>query len=158
MRKRALAMVLLLAACSGNGSTSSSWRATNVVDAVSGKSVTLKDALPEQVTFMALWSVWCGPCKEELPRLEQVFKEHQVAVVGVNIGDDADAVSEYVRSINVSFPMYRDENSDLLSALKVPAVPATFAVDASGKIVWTHLGALSAEDLQSQVDQLLASN
>ena len=158
MKRLLVVATLLLSACSGGTSTSGSWQSTQVVDAVSGTEVVLRDTLPEQLTFLALWSVWCGPCKEELPRLEKVFQDGTASVIGINIGDDSAAVADYVKSINVSFPMYRDENSDLLSALKVPAVPATFALDGEGTIVWSHLGALSAEELQSTIDDLLAKS
>ena len=53
--------------------------------------------------------------------------------------------------------MYWDETGDLLTALKIPSVPATLAVDENGDIIWFHLGALSAAELDAKVNELTTS-
>lgn len=149
-----------LGACSsGSSSSNNSWPNTEVVE-VSSNTVTNTEVITgDNVTIVNLWALWCAPCREELPRLQEVSTANAetLDVVGVNIGDDFGKTTAYIEEANLTFPMYWDETGDLLTALKIPSVPATLAVDENGEIVWFHLGALSAAELQTKVNELASS-
>ena len=149
-----------LAACSSGSSTDNNqWPSTEVVDVSTNSSTDTSSFTGDNITIINLWALWCAPCREELPRLQDVSVANRgtLDVVGINIGDDFDKTTTYIDEANLTFPMYWDETGDLLTALKVPSVPATLAINEDGEIVWFHLGALSAADLQSKVDELSPS-
>jgi thiol-disulfide isomerase/thioredoxin len=151
---------LCLAACSSSSSTDTDqWPSTEVVDVSTNSSTSTSNITGENTTLINLWALWCAPCREELPRLQEVSANSgdELDVVGINIGDDFDRTTAYIEEAGLTFPMYWDETGDLLTALKVPSVPATLAINTSGDIIWFHLGALSAEELQSKVEELTSS-
>ena len=151
MKQLLVAAMLLLAGCSSNGQAS--WQTAEVKDLDSGAVVVLGEVLPQTTTIVTLWSVWCVPCRQELPHLEKLKKsDGAISVVGINIGDDESSTREFLDELGVTFANYRDEDASLLTALKVPAVPATFIIDAEQKIVWKHLGALNQDDLSAAID------
>jgi thiol-disulfide isomerase/thioredoxin len=153
-------MAMLLSACSSGSSTKTvEWPSTEVIEVSNNAGASTADVLGEKITIVNLWALWCAPCREELPRLQDVSTTYadQLDVVGINIGDDFGKTTQYISEAGLTFPMYWDESGELLIALKVPSVPATFAVDANGAIVWSHLGALSAADLEKQVQSLVNS-
>lgn len=150
----------LLAGCSsGSSSDSNSWPNTEVIE-VSSNTATSTDAIMgDKVTIVNLWALWCAPCREELPRLQDVSTAHAdtLDVVGVNIGDDFGKTSAYIEEAGLTIPMYWDETGELLTALKIPSVPATLAINKNGEIVWFHLGALTAAELTAKVNELTTS-
>lgn len=150
----------LLGACSsGSSSSNGSWPNTEVVE-ISSNTVTNTEVITgDNVTIINLWALWCAPCREELPRLQDVASANAetLDVVGVNIGDDFGKTTAYIEDAELTFPMYWDETGELLTALKIPSVPATLAVDESGEIIWFHLGALSAAELDTKVNELTSS-
>jgi thiol-disulfide isomerase/thioredoxin len=160
---RSIALVLVVAvlatasACTSNSQSDSEWPKTEVVDISKNTVVTTDEVVGEGVTIINLWALWCAPCREELPRLQKISVDFagSVHVVGINIGDDFNKTLNYITEAGLTFPMYWDETGELLTALKVPSVPATLAVDASGTIIWTHLGALSASDLINKVSSFV---
>ena len=154
MKRLLLAGVLLLSAC-GGGSTAKDWASLEVQNVASGQTTVMKAVLKDKPTFITLWSVTCQPCRREMPWLQEIASNNdKFDVLGVNIGDDLDAIQEFVSEIKVTFPMYRDELGDMLTALNVTQVPVTFAVNSKGEIVWKNLGAMTLNDLQAQLAKM----
>jgi thiol-disulfide isomerase/thioredoxin len=148
-----------LAACSQQSNSDSRWPDTDVIDVKDSSIVSTSDIVEPKLTVINLWALWCAPCREELPRLQNISVEFadDLQVVGINIGDDFDKTIAYISEAGLTFPMYWDETGDLLTALKVPSVPATLAIDEKGNIVWSHLGALSAAELNKKISSLADS-
>jgi thiol-disulfide isomerase/thioredoxin len=66
-----------------------------------------------------LWAVNCGPCREEMPVLEEFHQQYadQVAIIGVDYNDpQAGAAMELVQETGVTYPLLADPQQDLLGA------------------------------------------
>ena len=156
MRRLVLGAVMFLAAC-GGGNVANDWTSLDVQNVATGETTAMKAVLKDKPTFVTLWSVTCEPCRREMPWLQKIATENsEFDVVGIDIGDDLDAINEFTSEIKVTFPMYRDEMGDMLAALNVTQVPVTFAVNKDGEIVWKNLGAMTLEDLQQQLAKMQA--
>lgn len=101
------------------------------------------------------WATWCAPCREEIPDLIAIRREYadkSVEVVGIAI-DNADAVSTYARSLNITYPIVIGAGTalDLARALGNPsgALPYTVVVASDGAILMRHLGRLPKAKLQA---------
>lgn len=151
-----LAFATLTTACSSSSSDVDEWPNTEVIEVSSNTASNTEDFITDDVTIINLWALWCAPCREELPRLQTVSEQYseELSVVGVNIGDDFGKTTEYISEAGLTFPMFWDETGELLTALKIPSVPATLAVNANGEITWFHLGALSEQELKQQLERL----
>ena len=105
-----------------------------------------------------LWATWCGPCREEMPLLQDAFARHgeQMRFLGVDVQDDPAGAAAFVDDLGVGYSHVVDPDGRLLAALGVRGLPVTLAVDADGQVVARSVGQLDAAELQALIDQLLA--
>ncbi len=84
------------------------------------------------------WASWCGPCRTEMPALQQLdslVRSEGVRVVAVSIDRDRNLAREFIRSTQIRFPVYFDANGDYsIRMLGLRTLPETFVVDAAGII------------------------
>lgn len=54
-----------------------------------------------KLTIVDFWAEWCGPCRNQLPILEEYAKNNQdIQVVKINVDENTELASEYgVKSI-----------------------------------------------------------
>lgn len=108
----------------------------NTVDVSTFKGKTL---------FINLWATWCGPCRVEMPSIQNLYntvdKEKVVFIMlSLDRKDPYNKVSKYVQEKEFNFPVYLPA-SELPSQLQVKSIPTTFIVDSKGKIVQKETGA-----------------
>jgi thiol-disulfide isomerase/thioredoxin len=153
-RSFALCLVLFgtsgaLAACAGSGSGSET-PAEVALETVSGSPTSISDQLGERPMLVSMWAVWCQPCRRELPELQKISRSNSgVDVLAVNVGDEPQRIAEYLDEMSVELPVAVDRVGNLLTALDVGTVPATVLFDRDGSILWGHLGAVSADQVDA---------
>ena len=107
------------------------------------------------------WASWCGPCRAELPILQQIATERgkEVAFVGVNARDKRPAAERFTGRYPVPYPSYEDPDEAIARAIKAPSnFPVTLFVDEQGKTVFTHQGGYrNAAELRADIDEHLGS-
>ena len=107
------------------------------------------------------WASWCGPCRAELPILQELATSRgkEVAFVGVNAKDKRPAAERLAARFPVPYPSYEDPDEQIARALKAPSnFPVTLFVDKDGKTVFTHQGGYrTAADLQADIDRYLGA-
>jgi thiol-disulfide isomerase/thioredoxin len=97
--------------------------------------------------------VWCQPCKRELPVLQDISRQRQdLAILAVNIGDDPEKIESFLSDNGLSISVAIDNNGALLEALDAATVPVTVLFDTNGKVLWSHLGAVSADQVNQALD------
>lgn len=68
-----------------------------------------KGSLAGKTTFINLWATWCGPCREELPRIEDLYRtlknRHDVQVVTINVDEDITKVDSFIKERSYTFPV-----------------------------------------------------
>jgi len=107
------------------------------------------------------WASWCGPCRAELPILQQVATERgkEIAFVGVNARDKRPAAERFIAQYPAPYPSYEDPGETIARELKAPSnFPVTLFVDKDGKTVFTHQGGYrSAADLNADIEEHLGA-
>ena len=108
------------------------------------------------------WASWCGPCRAELPILQQVATERgkEIAFVGVNARDKRPAAERFIAQYPAPYPSYEDPGETIARDLKAPSnFPVTLFVDKDGKTVFTHQGGYRSEtDLNADIDKYLSGS
>ncbi|BCJ43309.1 hypothetical protein GCM10010168_43820 [Actinoplanes ianthinogenes] len=94
-----------------------------------------------------IWSSFCGPCREELPVVQQLADKTagKLTVLGVDSGDTRDAAASFGADHGVSLPTLFDPDQRLIAALGAVNLPNTVFVDATGKYYLHRLPMDAAE-------------
>jgi thiol-disulfide isomerase/thioredoxin len=124
---------------------------------VAGATVSL-DKLRGQVVMLNFWASWCGPCREEFPLLDQMYKRYRsagVTIVGVNVEPDSSDAEGFLAHTPVSFPIAFDRDSAASRLFHVDGMPSTVLLDRRGVVRWTHRG-YKAGDENEYLDQIRA--
>ena len=119
------------------------------------KLAALADGKPMVVN---LWASWCPPCRREMPVLAAAQqREVGVNFVFVNQGEDGATAQRYLSAGRLGLAnVLLDPGAALGREVGSGALPTTLFYDASGRLVATHLGALSAASLASKLNPLRA--
>ncbi len=129
---------------------------TVVLTTVAGKSVQLAELAAGKPLVVNLWATWCPPCRREMPVLAAAQqKESGVSFVFANQGEDGATVLRYLSSSQLRlFNVVFDPATALALAVGSRSLPTTLFYDASGRLVDSHLGELSAASLANKLQQL----
>lgn len=113
---------------------------------------------PGVPTVVNLWASWCGPCREELPLMQQVADEAagQVQVIGVVSRDGVPQAESFAAEAGVTFPGAYDRDGELMAELGLPGLPYTVFLAADGALVHSEVGQIdSGEELEALVAEHL---
>ena len=116
-----------------------------------GEMVTLSD-LRGQAVIINLWASWCGPCRTEMPAIQQVydeFREEGFTVLAVNATsqDSQTAALRFAEEYDLTFPILFDVDGSVIRDYQVRAFPSTFFVGRDGVIQEVVIGGPMAEAL-----------
>jgi peroxiredoxin len=95
------------------------------------------------VVMINFWATWCGPCRQEMPLLNDLYTRYNrvgFSLLGVNIDDDSSRALEMAEELGVSFPVLFDDRKEVSKLYQVEAMPVTVLVDREGKVRHVHLG------------------
>ena len=111
--------------------------------------------------ILNFWATWCGPCQSELPYFDAASAEYadQIQFLMMDLVDGSYEKTEntirFMEENAYTFPLYFDSDAEGALAYGVNAIPFTVAIDADGRVVDTHLGAMSRQDLDALIETLL---
>jgi len=102
------------------------------------------DQFKGKVIFLNLWATWCGPCKAEMPGIQELYNSLPAdSVVFVMLSLDKEGlqpkVKKYITDKKFTFPVYMPSGF-LTEQLNVPSIPTTFIINREGKIVSKEVG------------------
>lgn len=107
-----------------------------VVD-LEGNKHRLSDYKGEGV-FLNFWGSWCGPCKTEMPFMENQSKEFAdkgVHILALNIKDTRLKAETFRDQYKLTFPIAQDKDESIRRAYNVIPLPTTVLIDPDGVIV-----------------------
>ena len=123
-----------------------------------GRPVKLSD-LRGQVVLLNIWATWCGPCQQEMPSMERLYRQLRpeglrIVAVSIDAGEgqpDADGhaggdVAGFARDYALSFDIWRDPSAKIGRDYRTTGVPESFLVDRGGRIVKKVIGATEWDD------------
>jgi thiol-disulfide isomerase/thioredoxin len=108
----------------------------------SGGTVSLDD-LKGQVVMINFWASWCGPCRQEMPLLEQMHKKYEslgFKLLGVNVESDTKDAELMLAKIAVTFPVLFDRENKVSQVYSVNAMPSSVFIDRKGNVRYLHRG------------------
>jgi len=107
-----------------------------------GKPLKLSDFRGD-VVMLNFWASWCGPCRQEMPILDDLqkrFKKVGFTVLGVNIDEDVSDAKGLLKEISISFPVVFDSKSKVSETYQLDSMPTTVMIDRKGNKRFLHRG------------------
>ncbi len=95
------------------------------------------------VVMINFWATWCGPCRQEMPLLDDLYNRYQRVgfnLLGVNIDDDSSRAMDMMAELGVNFPVLFDDRKEVSRMYDVDAMPVTILVDREGNVRYVHQG------------------
>ncbi|WP_189702579.1 TlpA disulfide reductase family protein [Subsaximicrobium wynnwilliamsii] len=121
-----------------------------------GTSFKLYDNLGK-VTIVDFWAAWCGPCRRENPNVVKVYDKYHdkgLEIVGVSLDGNRrqqDPKAAWIKAIKDDKLTWHQVsnlnyfNDPVAKAYAIQSIPATFILDANGKIIAKNLRGASLE-------------
>ena len=110
--------------------------------AADGHNLRLQE-LRGQVVLVNFWATWCGPCREEMPRLDALYRKYQASgftLLGVSVDDDGAKAADVARRLGVSFPVLFDSDKSVSRRYDLATMPSTVLIDRDGQVRFVHRG------------------
>ncbi len=123
------------------------------LDSLDGDAITLSD-LEDQIIVLDFWAIWCRPCVDAMPELEQLhenYADQGVTVLAINIEEDRDDVVEFMTDYGYTFTVLLDTDGRVTDAYGVQGIPYTTIVDREGNRHYV----LSVSDVEDTLYQLM---
>ena len=124
-----------------------------------GQAVSLNDlrGKPVMVNF---WATWCGPCRDEMPLIQEIFEDKEwsdkgLVILAVDIGESLSTVKEFVESYGLSFQVLLDSEQGVAKNYNIRGIPATFFIDKDGIIQDMQIGAFTSK---AEIEQRLVNS
>jgi thiol-disulfide isomerase/thioredoxin len=174
------ALAVLVAACSGTGSSAADCeriagvraglcpiaepeRGPAPTDAVPvlGEDADLSlEEFQGRVVVLNFWASWCGPCRLEQPDLNEahgLLPSDEVAFLGVNIEDTEPNALAHVREFAMPYPSLFDPGNDYASRFQgigPRTIPSTIFIDAQGRVAVRVFGVIGTGEVVGLADAL----
>lgn len=108
--------------------------------------------------FLNFWATWCPPCREEMPNIEEIYKEYgenedEVIILGVaapDIGSEGSTedIIKFLENNNYTFPVLFDTGGKIMNNYNINALPTTFIIDKDGDVKGYVPGAMDKETMK----------
>jgi thiol-disulfide isomerase/thioredoxin len=97
-----------------------------------------------KVIFLNLWATWCGPCRAEMPTIQDLYNEvdhDKIVFIMLSLDKEGDEqkVVKYIQNKGFTFPVYT-RTTALPALLRVPSIPTTFVISKEGKVISENVG------------------
>ncbi|MBC6906481.1 TlpA family protein disulfide reductase [Saccharophagus sp. K07] len=128
--------------------------------ALDGSKVKLSD-LKGQVVMLNFWASWCGPCRQEMPLLNDIYASYKKAgfvLLGINVDEIVDDAKDFMNKTPVNFPVLLDSDGKVAGLYKNQAMPSSYFIDRKGNLVHLHQGYKPGEEAEYKkvIKKLLA--
>jgi thiol-disulfide isomerase/thioredoxin len=131
-----LGWAFLLSHCAKEKKPSSALAPDFTLKTLDGQEIALSQ-LKGKVVLLDFWATWCGPCRESIPHLIQLYKtyrENGFEMIGMSLDKgDADVVRNFAKSMDIPYPIVIAPE-EVVRNYRVTSIPTTFFIDKEGKI------------------------
>lgn len=114
------------------------------------------------IVVLNFWASWCGPCRIEVPDLQQIYSQYQaqgVQLVGVLVRDTKGQGESYSKQVGMTYPSIFDPKTKVALQFRgypIAALPSTIVIDKKGRVAATFVTPVDAASLTSTLEKLLA--
>jgi cytochrome c biogenesis protein CcmG/thiol:disulfide interchange protein DsbE len=96
-----------------------------------------------RIVWVDFWASWCAPCRRSFPwmnAMHEKYRSRGLQIIGVNVDKDRESADEFLREMPARFSLRYDPAGELAEQFGVQAMPSSFLLDTSGKVIAKHYG------------------
>jgi len=136
------------------------------VSDISGNLFDFSKEYNKKAHLIVFWSIFCEPCREEMPIIERVnnqFSSKGLTVLAVNLDGDPflESVRGFIKQGKYTFNVLMDELEDemfkIADPYNVAGTPVLYVINNKGEVAFNFLGRITAEDLIGRIETVLAA-
>jgi peroxiredoxin len=114
-----------------------------------GEDVSLQHLRGKPV-MLNFWATWCGPCRQEMPLIQEVSQDEAwtrqgLVIMAINLGESLDKVKGFMEEGGFSFSVLLDADESVAPQYNIHGIPTTFFIDRNGIIKEWKVGAFSSK-------------
>ncbi|SMO92560.1 TlpA family protein disulfide reductase [Gracilimonas mengyeensis] len=126
------------------------------------QTVSYEELKGEKLTVIDFWATWCKPCIKSIPKLVEMndrLAAQGVQFIGISVDGprNLSKVKPFAKSMGVDYPILLDTDNNVMSRLRVYAVPTLLIVNSDDEVVYFHEGYTPGDErmIEAEISKLL---
>ena len=120
------------------------------LESLDGQSVSLS-SLQGKPLVLNFWATWCGPCRMEMPFIQDLSEDEEwieqgLIILAINLGENPVEVAKFMEENGLSFMVLLDTEQSTADDYNIRNIPTTFFIDINGIIVDRKIGTFSSKE------------
>ena len=113
-----------------------------------------------KVVYLDFWASWCKPCQRSFPWMNSLQKKYPAdsfKIITINLDQVSDDMHYFLGKVPAEFDIYHDPSGRLAEKFGLEAMPTSYLIDATGKVVKKHIGFYTKDidKYEREIEELL---
>ncbi|MBN2737618.1 MAG: TlpA family protein disulfide reductase [Spirochaetales bacterium] len=113
-----------------------------------------------QVVFLNFWASWCGPCRSEMPSMQELqnkYKDKGFVILAVNLRESAKTTSDFMKRNKLDFTVLLDKDGSVGATYSARSIPTTYIIDRNSKVIGGMIGARewTGDGIEKAIEEIL---
>jgi cytochrome c biogenesis protein CcmG, thiol:disulfide interchange protein DsbE len=110
-----------------------------MLHSVSGKNTLSLSNFKGKPIVLNFWASWCQPCKDELPLLQNAWKQMQaqkkdIVFLGIDFEESSSDATNFLQQYGITYLVGLDSSGSIASKYGVTSLPQTIFIDHNGTV------------------------